>query len=98
MHIYDKPGDTPDALDDVIQKLEEVLPGPAGHCLIESKLKLPDIHDGLLDLRQSCRLDVEGRHDVQIRLASFFARDFRNDLKVSQLIEVKVLRQHVSTS
>ena len=45
MHIYDKPGDTPDALDDVIQKLEEVLPGPAGHCLIESKLKLPYIHD-----------------------------------------------------
>ena len=94
MHVYDEPGDTLDTFDDVTQKLEEVLPRPAGHCLIKAILKLPDIHDRLLDLRQSCRLDVEGSHDVKIGLASFFARDFRNDLKVSQLIEVKVLRQH----
>ena len=45
MHIYDKPRYTLDAFDDVLQKLEEVLPCSAGHCLIKAILKLPDIHD-----------------------------------------------------
>ena len=87
MHEQDQPGFSADPFRYPLKQLEEFVPVSSDDRSILD-LHLPDIHDGLLDVRKSRSLDVEGAYRLDVSPAFLLPSLDRSVFKYGVGVEV----------